>query len=392
MRPHPHVPKYRHYKPKHLGLVVIGGKQYYLGRYGSPESLAEYNRLIQQHLTGSPAPAVSQTPPTDPTVNDLILAFSRHAESHYRKPDGSPTGEFDNFRAALRPLRKLYGPTPARDFGPVALIAVREAMVRAGLSRTTVNARVNRIRRAFKWAASLQLVPATVVQALGTVAGLQRGRSKVKESAGVKPVSPGHVEAALPYMPRPVAAMVRLQLLTGCRAGEVTAMRGRDLTPGEPVWEYRPADHKNAWRGQDRVIALGPQAQAVLKGFLGNGRQEYLFRPRDAVVELHARRARQRAAKPTPAELVRPSEAPGRGRSPRYDRRTYRQAIVRACRKAGVPPWTPLQLRHAAATTIRARFGLEAAQTVLGHVKADTTQIYAERDLARARAVMAEIG
>jgi site-specific recombinase XerC len=41
---------------------------------------------------------------------------------------------------------------------------------------------------------------------------------------------------------------------------------------------------------------------------------------------------------------------------------------------------------------IRSRFGLEAAQTVLGHAKADTTQIYAERDLARAHAVMAEIG
>jgi integrase len=57
-----------------------------------------------------------------------------------------------------------------------------------------------------------------------------------------------------------------------------------------------------------------------------------------------------------------------------------------------VPVWTPLQLRHTAATMIRSRFGLEAAQTVLGHAKADTTQIYAERDLARAHAVMAEIG
>ena len=54
--------------------------------------------------------------------------------------------------------------------------------------------------------------------------------------------------------------------------------------------------------------------------------------------------------------------------------------------------WTPLQLRHTAATEIRARFGLEAAQVVLGHARADTTEIYAERDLAKARGVMAEIG
>ena len=74
------------------------------------------------------------------------------------------------------------------------------------------------------------------------------------------------------------------------------------------------------------------------------------------------------------------------------DMRENHQAIVRACRKAGVPEWTPLQLRHTTATTVRSRFGLEAAQVVLGHAKADVTQIYAERDLAKAHLVMAEIG
>jgi integrase len=57
-----------------------------------------------------------------------------------------------------------------------------------------------------------------------------------------------------------------------------------------------------------------------------------------------------------------------------------------------VPEWSPLQLRHTAATAIRARFGLEASQVVLGHEKADVTQIYAERDAAKASAIMAEIG
>ncbi len=37
-----------------------------------------------------------------------------------------------------------------------------------------------------------------------------------------------------------------------------------------------------------------------------------------------------------------------------------------------------------AATRIRSEFGLETAQVVLGHAKADVTQIYAERDQAKA--------
>jgi integrase len=57
-----------------------------------------------------------------------------------------------------------------------------------------------------------------------------------------------------------------------------------------------------------------------------------------------------------------------------------------------VAPWTPLQLRHTAATALRARYGLEAARVVLGHARAETTQIYAERDQARAREIMTELG
>src|SRR5262249_22320090 len=102
----------------------------------------------------------------------------------------------------------------------------------------------------------------------------------------------------------------------------------------------------------------------------------------------------------------------------KYNRLTYRQAVARACDKAfphptfssiprkGLTPeqrleiqhwrrghrWCPLQLRHTVATLVTARFGIEAAANVLGHANRDTTLIYAERDLDRARAVVAEIG
>jgi integrase len=57
-----------------------------------------------------------------------------------------------------------------------------------------------------------------------------------------------------------------------------------------------------------------------------------------------------------------------------------------------VPRWSPLQLRHTAATAIRARFGVEAAATVLGHSKVETTEIYAEKNRDRAEQVVREIG
>ena len=54
--------------------------------------------------------------------------------------------------------------------------------------------------------------------------------------------------------------------------------------------------------------------------------------------------------------------------------------------------WSPNQLRHTAATRIRKEHGLEAAQAVLSHANADTTQIYAERDTEKAMEVARAMG
>lgn len=43
-------------------------------------------------------------------------------------------------------------------------------------------------------------------------------------------------------------------------------------------------------------------------------------------------------------------------------------------------------------THVRKEFGLAAARILLGHSKADVTQVYAERDVSRAAAVAAKIG
>ena len=59
-----------------------------------------------------------------------------------------------------------------------------------------------------------------------------------------------------------------------------------------------------------------------------------------------------------------------------------------ACRCKGHPH----QLRHNAATRLRKEFGLDVAQVVLGHKRLEVTQVYAERDLDRARDVMSLVG
>ena len=46
----------------------------------------------------------------------------------------------------------MPGGTRAANFGPLAMKAVRQKFVNAGWSRKTINQRVGRVRRVFKWA------------------------------------------------------------------------------------------------------------------------------------------------------------------------------------------------------------------------------------------------
>lgn len=136
--------------------------------------------------------------------------------------------------------------------------------------------------------------------------------------------------------------LIRLQLLTAARPGELLGLKPEDVdTSGGTVWTATLRHHKEAYRGKARVLYFGPHAQTVLR--------EYLLRPR---------------GKPMWT----------------YSTTSYGTAIRRACRRAGIKPWHPHQLRHNAGTEIRSTMGLEAAQVYLGHARADVTQVYAERD------------
>jgi integrase len=387
------IPALRHHRPSGQASVRIDGKDHYLGKHGTPESRENYDRLIARWLTGRHEPVPASVPAARAlTVSEMILAFYRHAEGYYRDQDG-PTGELENLVVALRPLRKLYGSTPAAAFGPLALQVVRDEMIRSGLARTTINARVHRIRRVFRWSASAEMVPGSIVHDLDTVGPLKKGRTVAPETAPVEPVSEEHVAAVLPFVSRPVRAMIEVQSLCGARPGEVARMRGQDIDRSGPVWIYHPSRHKTQSRGKGRVIPLGPRTQEVLKPWLKDDPTAYLFSPAEAsALQLQERRAHRKTPM-TPSQAARrPKVNPQRAPRARYDKHGYRQAIARACKKAGIPAWHPHQLRHAVATRIRARYGLEAAQVVLGHAKADVTQVYAERDLSKAVGVMAEVG
>lgn len=402
------TPKYRHHRASGHAVVNLSGVDHYLGPHGTRASKREYDRLVGEWLAaGRESPALASDEAADITITEVAVRYWRHAAGYYQK-NGKPTGTLASIKAMLKVLRARYGALEARRFGPLSFQALKQHMIEKDWARAYVNDHLGRVRRMFKWAAAQELIPASVYQALTTVPGVRSGRGEAREPAPIGPVALAMVAATLPHLPSVVSHMVQLQLLTGMRPGEVCILRPCDVDRSTDPWQYRPSHHKTEHRGRSRVVFIGPQGQDVLRSYLLRDAEARCFDPSESEAK---RKSEMRARRKT---KVQPSQQNRRKRRPKvvpgntYDVGAYRRAITRACDKAFPVPkglsaeerkvwldehrWSPNQLRHTRATEVRRQFGLEAASTVLGHARADVTQIYAERDMAKAAEIMKKIG
>ena len=417
-------PKYRHHKSTGRAVVTIDGRDFYLGPFGSRPSRREYDRLVGEWLQNG------RSLPVDPftvTVAQVVNAYQKFAKAYYVK-HGEPTGTFENIKPMLRLVRKHYGDKQVSEFGPLALKTLQARMIEANHSRRYINDQTSRIRLMFKWAAGNEMIPFEVYHRLTAVDGLRKGRTEAREPAPVPPVADNVVERTLPHLPAVVADMVRFQRLTGARPGEVCILRRCDIDTSGDVWTYRPESHKTEHHDRDRIIVIGPKAQEILRPYLLRESDACCFCPVDSE---RNRRRKQHEQRVTPLKYGnRPGtnrkRKPKRSAGDSYTNDSYRRAIHRACDLAFPAPeplarldketakkwrdrltvkqreelaewqsenrWSPNQLRHTAATEIRSKFGLEAAQVTLGHSNANVTQIYAERDLSKAAEIMRQVG
>ena len=335
-------PTYRLHKARGCAVVTLDGRNHYLGPFGSAESYQRYARLIAEwHLHSDhllPSTGRRRGTPRM-SVDELILAYFRHAQSYYVK-DGRPTSEQDNIRQALRPVRRLYGASPALEFGPVALSNVREAMVAAGRSRKLINKDVNRVRGMFGWAVEHELLPVEAHLALRRMKGLRKGRSDAREAPPVEPVAEEAIRAVLPHLTPQVASMVQLQHLCGARCQEVAQIRPCEVDTGGEVWLYQPRHHKTEHFDRLNVIMLGSKAQKILGPWLDRDAYTYCFAPAEAAA-WHRRRSSRKPPTSPQNEVASPT-APKPSPGPMYTRHSYRVAIQRACRRAGgYPPGRP---------------------------------------------------
>lgn len=394
------VPSYCVHIARDQAYVRLNGEMIYLGKPGSPESHATYDRLIAEWMQ---AGRTYVKPADKPgiSVNEVLLAYRRHAEQTYVDNDGKPSLEVERVNLAFRPVMNLYGIRLAEQFGPRALVAVQSKMIESGLCRRTINQRIGVVKRAFRWAVKQELVTPSVFHGLQAVDGLRSGRSKAKESKLVKPVPQHVLTAILKCLPPSLQAMVKLHDLTGARSGELCIMRGIDIETnddGEP-WLYRPQKHKTQRHGHQRIVPIGPDAQGVLRPFLKPDVQAFIFSPIPAKSERDAIKRANRKSKVQPSQLNRKKCNPKKMPGERWTTASYRRALdyatTLAIKRGDLPEgthWHPHQLRHNCATRIRKHRGIDAARAVLGHSSIIQTAEYAELDIELARTAAAAVG
>ncbi len=352
------LPKYRKHRASGQAIVTIAGRHVYLGPHNTKTSKLEYDRVVAEWLAaGRPSHPIQSL--TEISVAEVMVAYMRFVKQRYVK-NGISTSEQHGIRAALRRVRKLYSKTNASEFGPLSLKAVRQVMVDEGLASSSINQNVGRIKRMFRWAASEELIPASVHQSLSTVNGLRRNELNAIETEPVKPVSAEDVQKVFPFLTEILKDMIKIQKLAGMRPGEIVIMRPCDIDQSDDIWQYQPKFHKTEHRGRERIIYLGLNAQLILKKDLLRPLDAYCFNPLESI-----KQRKKSKNKGNPDTLKINSRFKATNQNKHYLGSSYRTAIKRACEKAKIPAWKPNQLRHAAATDIRKKFGLEAAQVTL---------------------------
>ena len=305
--------------------------------------------------------------PNGITVAELCALWAEHCREYYRGADGQTTSTAVNAVIDVRMFRDLFANASVAELTHADMLHLRDALVRSGVGRTTVNSRLWRVKFMIAWALDEALITAAVKAELTQVQGVKRGRTPAHEGAPVRPVDDATISATVAMMMPNTADMVRLHRVTGMRPCELCALRWSHIDTTRTPWVYRvPAEaNKNAWRGEygvPRVVCLGPRARAILERHRG---QDVPFSPMSAMAEYIEKRHAERVT-PVYGERKQDPHTP-RVLGARWTTDAYSKTIRAACGRAKVSPWGANRLRHAFATEVRRAYGLEVCRAFLGH-------------------------
>jgi hypothetical protein len=418
-----------------------GGGEHTL-RFGNVNKVlkAQADAELQRHLAAAGDSA--QTPTSGfLAIEEVCQLFIHDAEGIYRRHDGTATGEALNLVHGLQPLVRILGKLACVYLRPRHLKEFCDSQAKAKVSRSVINKRLGYIRRMLAWAKNEELLPPVKAPGDSVPIGafdacrdfpmMRQGRPArsggtiPRETVPIRSVPDETVQQTIPFLTPTVRTMIALQQLASMRPSEVCWLKMAEVDTTQEPWLYMPSRHKTKHRGKERRIYFGPKAREILKPYRLRVAGSFVFRPADAKAEA--------------------GDFDIRAGGDRFNTRSYRDAIWRACDRAFPAPaelrgaflelrrlraklklaakngepvpftilkpfrerakaesdwlwqhrWSPNQLRHSGLTEIVQRelaAATERARVVAGHGSQKTTRAYIDPSDELAAAVMEQAG
>jgi integrase len=218
------------------------------------------------------------------TIDNLRLAYMTWVE---RKAESGELSRhtFDGHRKQLKilcrePLHgRPFGELAVDDLNAAKLQALAEAWKKQGRGATTIRNRLGSLQAMLNWAAQPRgdravekLIP------VNPVAGWEMPRA---EYQGDRYAPAAEVDAFLAWLgkraeglpgkmgrfERLMVQLVRIAAATGCRPGELCALRWRHIHFDQRAIIMPPAEHKTGRKTQKpRLVPLSPEVAALLEG------------------------------------------------------------------------------------------------------------------------------
>ena len=227
-------------------------------------------------------------------------------------------------------------------------------------SRTYINALTKYGKHLFSWGADQRprLISEMQDFQISKVMPLPPS-PKIRESAPRKNVAFEPVKAALEVLDTEYPACgdaMRIQFLNGMRPAEALGIKSCyiDYDYDGENWHFQPDKHKTAGRGKRRDFVFGKLSRQILEKHKPDDPNRCFF--------LNKRG--------NPITVWR-----------------YDTVLRKLIEKHGLKKFVPYQLRHAIATLVDKKLGLEYAQLYLGHADSKMTEHYLHEQIDKIRTV-----
>jgi hypothetical protein len=187
------VPSLRLHKPTGQAVVTLSGKDFYLGRYDSPDARQAYFKLLSEWKSTNRSITFSE-PVECLTMGQVGMAFLDHAKAYH----GAESREYYHCRRAVKPISDLYANHPANRFGPAEFKTCRQWWMNdSNRSRQYINKMAKYLLAVIKWAVSEGLLPPSTHHACKCVVPLRAGKTTAPESPKVTVVEDARVHAVV---------------------------------------------------------------------------------------------------------------------------------------------------------------------------------------------------